>query len=80
MWMEALSTILKDRALGASCATTIVTGYLCSHTLFGFSTSLCVELYAVLNGLKIAQAKEFRIIIIESYSTLTVDFASHGTS
>jgi len=46
----------------------------------GISTSLSVELYAVLNGLEIAQAKEFRNIIIESYSTLAVDFASHGTS
>ncbi|PNX89138.1 ribonuclease H, partial [Trifolium pratense] len=46
----------------------------------GISTSLCAELHAILNGLKIAQVEGFRNIIIESYSTLAVNFASHGTS
>ncbi|PNX73497.1 ribonuclease H [Trifolium pratense] len=46
----------------------------------GISTSLCAELHAILNGLKIAQAEGFRNIIIESDSTLAVNFACHRTS
>ncbi|GAU24906.1 hypothetical protein TSUD_116310 [Trifolium subterraneum] len=46
----------------------------------GISTSLCVELQAILNGLKIAQAEGFRNIIIESDSTLADNFSCHETS
>jgi hypothetical protein len=54
--------------------------------LVGFSllksllNSLCVKLNAILNGLKIVQVEGFKNCIIESYSTLAGNFASHRTS
>jgi hypothetical protein len=46
----------------------------------GIFTFLCVKLDVILNSFKIAQAKGFWNIIIESYSTLVFNFVFRGTS
>jgi hypothetical protein len=76
-----LSIILEDRALVVSCVTIMSIGWLDSLVLLkSLLNSLCVKLNAILNGLKIVQVEGFKNCIIESYSTLAGNFASHRTS
>ncbi|GAU47700.1 hypothetical protein TSUD_190280 [Trifolium subterraneum] len=91
-WIPHLDDTIKVNVDGSSFNNPGRSGFggiLCDsngNRLLGFSgfieisTSLCAKLHAILNGLKIAQAEGFRNIIIELDSTLTVNFACHGTS